>query len=92
MITEVTSLLDILPTIAHLVGDNTITTRDGVSLLPFITGDQERRTLGERTIFHFCDSEVFAVRRQMEDGRVYKMILQEPTLIKTGDCSGDSAH
>ena len=83
--------MDLLPTIAQLVGHQPATnTRDGVSLLGTFTGDQVRRR--ERTIFHFCDSEIFAVRRQMEDGRVYKMILQEPSLIQTGGCSGDSAH
>ena len=90
-IPEVTSLLDLLPTIAQLVGDQTTSTssnntRDGISLLDTFSGDNERRR--ERTIFHFCDSEIFAVRRQLEDGRVYKMILQEPTLTQTGACSG----
>ena len=89
-IPEVTSLLDLLPTIAQLVGDQTTSTitnpRDGISLLGAFSGDQERKR--ERTIFHFCDSEIFAVRRQLEDGRVYKMILQEPTLTQTGACSG----
>ena len=87
--------MDLLPTIAGIVGDQTTSTtstntRDGISLLDTFSGDQERRR--ERTIFHFCQSEIFAVRRQMEDGRVYKMILQEPSLIQTGGCSGDSTH
>merc|ERR550517_971780 len=88
IISEVTSLLDLLPTIAQLVGDQAANTntRDGISLLDTFTGDQARRR--ERTIFHFCDSEIFAVRRQLEDGRVYKMILQEPALTQTGGCSG----
>ena len=92
-IAEVTSLLDLLPTIAHLVDDKTATNpRDGISLLGSFTGDQARAgdRHSERTIFHFCDSEIFAVRRQMEDGKVYKMILQEPTLTQTGGCSGHS--
>ena len=90
-ITEVTSLLDLVPTIAQLVSDQTATNpRDGVSLLE----DQGWRREGgrERTIFHFCDSEIFAVRRQMEDGKVYKMILQEPTLTQSGGCPGHITH
>ena len=84
-----TSLLDLLPTIAQLVGDSTATnttTRDGISLLDTFTGEQERRR--ERTIFHFCDSEIFSLRRQMKDGRIYKMILQEPELTQSGGCPG----
>ena len=83
--------MDLLPTVAQLVGHQPATnTRDGVSLLHTFTGDQVRRR--ERTIFHFCDSEIFAVRRQMEDGRVYKMILQEPALTQTGACSGQTCN
>ena len=80
-------MLDLVPTIAQLVADQTATNpRDGVSLLGRREGGRER------TIFHFCDSEIFAVRRQMEDGKVYKMILQEPTLTQSGGCPGHITH
>ena len=86
---EVTSLLDILPTIAELVGVEKFNNPlDGVSLVSSLTGSQTRPK--ERSVFHFCDSEVFSVRRQTERGEVFKMILQEPELTapQSGGCSG----
>jgi len=88
-VSGVTSLLDLLPTIAHIVGVETLSNRvDGVSLLSTLT-DLEPSERLERTVFHFCDSEIFSLRRQMKDGKIYKMILQEPELTQSGGCSGE---
>ena len=89
---EVTSLLDILPTLAHIVtagdtggGGNKL---DGESLLGTLQGS---KNTSERTIFHFCDSEIFALRTQFEDGGTYKLILQEPILTSRGSCEGKNS-
>ena len=51
---EVTSLLDILPTIAELVGVEKFNNPlDGVSLVSSLTGSQTRPK--ERSVFHFCE-------------------------------------
>ena len=88
---EVTSLLDLLPTIAQVVGveDSLPHRLDGVSILSALTGE-EAGLKRERTVFHFCDSEIFSMRRQMSDGKIYKIILQEPELTapQRGGCSG----
>ena len=92
---EVTSLLDLLPTIAQVVGvedsveDSLPHRLDGVSILSALTGE-EAGLKRERTVFHFCDSEIFSMRRQMSDGKIYKIILQEPELTAPhrGGCSG----
>ena len=49
---------------------------------------QGNKKPSERTIFHFCDSEIFALRTQFEDGGTYKLILQEPILTSRGSCEG----
>ena len=88
---EVTSLLDLLPTIAQVVGveDSLPHRLDGVSILSALTGE-EAGLKRERTVFHFCDSEIFSMRRQMSEGKIYKIILQEPELTAPhrGGCSG----
>ena len=88
---EVTSLLDLLPTIAQVVGaeDSLHHRLDGVSILSALTGE-EAELKRERTVFHFCDSEIFSMRRQMSEGKIYKIILQEPELTapQRGGCSG----
>ena len=88
---EVTSLLDLLPTIAQVVGvEDSLPHRvDGVSILSALTGE-EAGLKRERTVFHFCDSEIFSMRRQMSEGKIYKIILQEPELTAPhrGGCSG----
>ena len=88
---EVTSLLDLLPTIAQVVGveDSLPHRLDGVSILSALTGE-EAGVKRERTVFHFCDSEIFSMRRQMSEGKIYKIILQEPELTAPhrGGCSG----
>ena len=88
---EVTSLLDLLPTIAQVVGveDSLPHRLDGVSILSALTG-VEAGLKRERTVFHFCDSEIFSMRRQMSEGKIYKIILQEPELTAPhrGGCSG----
>ena len=88
---EVTSLLDLLPTIAQVVGveDGLPHRLDGVSILSALTGE-EAGLKRERTVFHFCDSEIFSMRRQMSEGKIYKIILQEPELTAPhrGGCSG----
>ena len=52
---------------------------------------QGNKTPSERTIFHFCDSEIFALRTQFEDGGTYKLILQEPILTSRGSCEGKNS-
>ena len=91
-VSEVTSLLDILPTLADIVtagdtggGGNKL---DGGSLLGTLQGN---KNTSERTIFHFCDSEIFALRTQFEDGGTYKLILQEPILTSRGSCEGKNS-
>ena len=91
-VSEVTSLLDILPTLADIVtagdtsgGGNKL---DGESLLGILRGN---KNTSERTIFHFCDSEIFALRTQFEDRGTYKLILQEPILTSRGSCEGKNS-
>ena len=93
-ISEVTSLLDIVPTVRDILSkgkDSPVdslghTPLDGVSMLDLLT--RKRLSYKQRTIFHFCDNEIFALRTQMEDGRIFKMILQEPILQQNGGCAG----
>ena len=89
-----TSLLDLLPTVLSIVGQPAPNIHiDGHSLLPALTEAKEKDMDHEmeRTVYHFCDSEIFSSRRQMKDGKIYKMILQEPELTQSGGCSGESA-
>jgi len=81
--------MDVLPTVAQISGDNTLTDSsnvDGVSFLKFLT---DGNLTARRTIFHHCASDVFAVRTALEDGRVFKMILKEPLLNPDGACESD---
>jgi len=49
----------------------------------------EKKSIGERTIFHHCASEVFAMRKVFDGNKVYKLILKEPIVDKNGRCPED---
>ena len=59
---------------------------DGESLLHLVQGVMKR---SERSLYHFCDSEIFAMRTQLEDG-IYKLIIREPLLSARGSCEGNN--
>jgi hypothetical protein len=80
---EPTSHLDILPTLADIVGlDVSSLKHDGTSLLPLLTS---RTPLPPRTLYHFCGSRVFAVRT-WSGRKAYKWILRQPLLNQNGGC------
>ena len=87
-ISEATSLLDIYPTVRDIVSDKSdeedVNALDGESLLRLLRGEKKR---SERSLYHFCDSEIFAMRTQLEDG-IYKLIIREPLLNARGSCDG----
>ena len=86
IVSHPTSLLDIVPTISDIVDYTPGTDKiDGVSFLPLLLQNNHSR---QRTIFHHCASEIFAMRTVLETGKVYKMILQEPLLNQVGGCYG----
>ena len=86
VISQPTGLMDVLPTIADIVGYEGIQNKlDGVSFLQLLT---ENERSFKRTIFHHCASEIFAIRTALDTGKVYKMILQEPLLTVDGACHG----
>ena len=59
---------------------------DGESLLGLLRGEHQRRR-SERTLYHFCDSEIFAMRTQLKEG-IYKLIIREPLLNGRESCDG----
>eukprot|EP00092_Neocalanus_flemingeri_P004807 GFUD01005175.1.p1 GENE.GFUD01005175.1~~GFUD01005175.1.p1 ORF type:complete len:561 (-),score=123.58 GFUD01005175.1:153-1835(-) len=82
-----TGLMDVLPTISHMIGYDSLVNRlDGLSFLDLLTQD---KIAYKRTVFHHCASEIFAIRTALDDGKVYKMILKEPLLNMDGACPGD---
>ena len=89
-----TSLLDILPTVASVITNeeddskNTFGDKlDGVSMLSLLKNQSNLVEKKDRLVYHFCDSEIFAMRTQF-DGVVYKLILREPLLSSSGSCQG----
>ena len=89
-----TSLLDILPTVASVITNeeddskNTFSDKlDGVSMLSLLKNQSNLVEKKDRLVYHFCDSEIFAMRTQV-DGVVYKLILREPLLTSSGSCQG----
>lgn len=94
-INAMTSLLDILPTVASVITNeeddskNTFSDKlDGVSMLSLLKNQSNLVEKKDRLVYHFCDSEIFAMRTQV-DGVVYKLILREPLLSSSGSCQGD---
>ena len=91
-ISAATSLLDIFPTVRDIVSENREeeedfkVTLDGESLLHLLQGERQKRRV-ERTLYHFCDSEIFAMRTQLEE-EIYKLIIREPLLSSRGSCEG----
>ena len=92
-IKEATSLLDIFPTVRDIVSENLEeedtklpNPLDGETILGLLRGEHQRRR-SDRTLYHFCDSEIFAMRTQLEDG-IYKLIIREPLLNRRGSCDG----
>lgn len=86
-VSQPTGLMDVLPTIADIIGYQSLDNKlDGVSFLDLLT--QNNKSF-KRTIFHHCASEIFAIRTALDNGKVYKMILQEPLLKMDGSCLGE---
>ena len=92
VILEATSLLDIFPTISEIVSEKSEERKvrdtkplDGESLMGLLRGEKRK---SERSLYHFCDSEIFAVRTQLED-EIYKLIIREPLLTPRGSCEGN---
>jgi len=85
-VSQPTGLMDVLPTISDIIGyDSYQIKSDGVSFLNLL---KQKTISNKRTIFHHCASEIFAIRTVLENGKVYKMILQEPLLNLVGACDG----
>ena len=85
IVSQPTSMLDILPTIADIVGHKQKPNKklDGVSMMNFLTQKQGR---SNRTLFHYCGSELMAVREVTEKGKTYKLTLKEPRTYRDGAC------
>ena len=88
--------MDVLPTISSIVNneedtkDGVRNKLDGVSMLGLLkskSDTREREKMNGRIVYHFCDSEIFAMRTQV-DGVIFKMILKEPLLTLSGSCQG----
>jgi len=86
-----TSLMDILPTLAHIAGLETSNSKlDGQSLLPHLLGDQVGLE-NNRVLYHFCQSQIFAVRAKQESA-TYKLILKSHPLDSQGHCGSCNCY
>jgi len=85
-IKQPTSLIDMLPTLADIMKIPLPTKRiiDGESMLPYWLA--ANTTMPQRTIYHHCGSDIFAIRKSYSDGNIYKLILKEPKLNQIGGC------
>ena len=77
IVTEPTSLLDLLPTLASAL-QLVPPPGDGTTLLSRVSDINGQ--LQSRTLFHHCAGELFAARRTNPDGRVFKLLFKEPML------------
>ena len=77
IVTEPTSLLDVMPTLASAL-QLLPPPGDGTSLLSRLAGNSDR--LQSRTLFHQCAGELFAARRADPDGSVFKLLFRESSV------------
>ena len=77
VVSEPTSLLDVLPTLASAL-QLVPPPGDGTSLLSRLSDNSGQ--LQSRTLFHQCAGELFAARRADPAGRVFKLLFREPML------------
>ncbi|XP_049623761.1 arylsulfatase D-like [Suncus etruscus] len=100
VISEPTSLMDILPTVAHLGGGQVPQDRviDGRSLLPLLKGDTQHSD--HEFLFHYCGHHLHAARwHEKDSGKLWKLHYTTPRFQPQGagacyglgvcPCSGD---
>jgi len=90
IINNPTSLMDILPTLAHIAGlDTSHLKLDGQSLIPLLQEDESVRE--SRPLFHFCQSEIFAMR-MYQGNSTYKLVRKSHPLDRKGHCNQCSCY
>jgi len=86
-----TSLIDILPTLADIAGVDTQELKlDGQSLLSALK-DSAAHLASRRPIFHFCESDIFAMRVEHENTS-YKMVFKSHNMDMSGLCGRCSCY
>jgi len=88
VIDDSTSNMDILPTVAEIAGSSVADLNlDGQSLVPLLKDNKEPPNSRDRILYHFCYSQIFAMRLNYE-GVIYKAIFKQPKLYNDGKCPG----